>query len=207
MLLRFLARPFIKSSSFLTFCSKNFFIKPVNLLDWPVEHGLGIGFQVDDWERQYPGTVTKFLPWIEAVENLTNIQRPEYYSSAISLFKMSCDIVDTILNYDNLEEFFYKFDYPAEFLWYGFYINEESKRYCLKKLIPPNLTLWSWKSLPNNTRLKVYDLQTHLTSLGIHRSQLTQKNYNQLLLMADWLILKGMDGTVVKNCFLNKQYY
>jgi hypothetical protein len=114
--IKLLAASLIEADYYLVLDSKNFFIQPVDLTNWPIIEGNDTSF--DTTWKMYD----KWKPWIDHVHDVTGIETPKTFWRLWTPFTLKTDTVKNIIEtVDVVSLFDAPFENKSEFLLYRFF--------------------------------------------------------------------------------------
>jgi len=191
----------IQGSSYLILDSKNFFIKPTRLSEWPIAEGNGCltdeNHQNDMW-----------LPWINDIKRVTGFPGPFHYWITQTPFVCKTSTVKKILNIMDFEAMFLdrkaggktNIGSPSEFILYGFLADDEPVH--VKPKLRPHKTFWAHEGVPTPEQLQEFYDREAIKVLGFHRN-IMKTNEPALLLIAEFIKGKGFDREIAKKAMLS----
>lgn len=186
--IKLLVSRYINDDTYLILDSKNFFIKPVDLDNWPIAQGNNILDQIKfNW------------PEINTILDKHNITQPINSWSVTTPFRVKKSIIDKMLELD-LNIFLNPVNkWASEFLLYSIFAQADGEP--LTSGFTTNLTFWNDdERLHNLTELdNIYNWPL-LSSLGLH-NQLLNNNIDFSVLI-NWLGQKGFDRDILKRCLI-----
>jgi hypothetical protein len=182
--LKLLAAKHIQSEKYLILDSKNFFVHPQSLDDWPLQDGNGIMYD------------NEILGWHE-VEDFclkNNITWPEKVYMSATPFMVKTDIVKEIIKYDILPLFFDKEStWSSEIFLYSIFTQYFGNPLTQNQV--PNVTFWkSERAITKETLLDVH-AWPNMRSFGLHRDVL--KVGTDLSALIDFLVEIGFDKSKI----------
>lgn len=189
----------IKTDSYLILDSLLCLIKPVNFLDWPIEHGNG------DPVDSTPNKIHFDRCWTDFIQSYTSkyqLSIPTKLYYPLVPFRMNTELSKKIIH-DNLEEKIKNFSIISEFLIYQFYANHFD--------VPLHevrnnqaIIIWENANYPVNLNCLI---EADYKFFGINRYKLkADRNKISLIGITNFLSSLGLNKTLVKNYIQNLKY-
>jgi hypothetical protein len=183
-ILKLLIAEKVTSPRYLILDSKNIFIKPQNIDEWPIKDGNGI---VENYTHRSWKEVNEFC-------TANGISVPtEMYMSATP-FVVDTKIVKKIINFDIFPLFFDKKEWwSSELLLYSIFTHHCGNPITNERI--PNITFWnSERELDKATLLDVFDWP-NMRMFGLHRGIIELNR--DLGNIIDFLVDKGYDRNIL----------
>lgn len=174
---------YIESKSYLILDSKNFFINPTDLNDWPIVEGNGsLHFDLSEhpsWEE-----------WVDYCALQTELNKPKIFWAPETPFRVDTSIVKEILKLD-IDNMFNNCENPSEFLLYRFF-SQTSIR-AQERIV---YTLWPGTTPPNIEILE--EERKNVIMFSLHK-RFIKENLLSFSIIADWLKRIGFPELLVSN--------
>jgi hypothetical protein len=184
--LKLLAVKKIQSDKYLILDSKNFFVHPQSVNDWPLEDGNGI---IDKYDSNGWDEIDKFC-----LDN--HIPVPDNVYNSSTPFIVSTNVVKKIIEFDFLPLFFDKKDWwSSEIFLYSIFTQWAGNK--LKSTPTPNLTFWNTERLLNTETLTDCYTWPNMRTFGLHRHVIELGT--DLTEFIDFLVGIGFDKNIVEN--------
>jgi len=156
--LKLLAATKVQSEKYLMLDSKNFFVHPQLLDDWPITDGNGI---VEDYDNRGWVEIDKFC-----ISNNIPIPKKVYNSS--TPFMVDTAIVREIVKHDILALFFDKKEWwSSEIFLYSIFSQYAGNQ--LQSRSVPNVTFWNTERNLDKSTLTDVHTWPNMRTFGIHR--------------------------------------
>jgi hypothetical protein len=184
--LKLLAVKKIQSDKYLILDSKNFFVHPQTLNDWPLKDGNGI---IDKYDTHGWDEIDKFCS-----DNRIPIPDNVYNSS--TPFIVNTNVVKKIIEFDFLSLFFDKKGWwSSEIFLYSIFTQYAGNK--LKTGSTPNLTFWNTERLLTTETLTDCYTWPNMRTFGLHRHIIELGT--DLSEFVDFLVGIGFDKNIVEN--------
>ena len=188
-LLKLLVANNITQSKYLILDSKNFFIKSLDLNDWPCAEGNNLIAEIDK--------VTPYWPNLDQFCKDLGIIKPKQTWSSSTPFMVKTDTVKQLIQYKKLYSMFLSnFGWSSELLLYSVFAQHLGSE--LTHGVTPNITFWEDESTLDRNTLENFYNWPDIKSLGLHRYAF---EFNQDLSdLINWLVDLGFDKTFIVDC-------
>ena len=191
---------FAKDTSVLVLDSKNFFVRPTNLDDWPVKHGNGEFLSFKEIEGAWELETIK--NWAYYLRDTHGLKIPENFAMILETpFTWQTEIVQKIWkNYDVTGMFLNPSVIPnSEFHMYFFFVNpeelvEKKNKICRVMLWDPPVSYEEYIS-QGTIKCDEFESPTH----GLHRQTRQDMTEESIEIYKKWLTDKGLDAKLVND--------
>jgi hypothetical protein len=189
-LIKMEAAKFVRTKTYLVLDSKNFFVKPTNLYNWPVSEGNNL---IYDIKRDQ-----SLIPWLTMFCEDRNLSFSSTACEPVTPFRLNTDIVLKLLDFDVSKIFSNPTGGISEFVLYSLYSQSQGQQ--LPEGPTTNVTIYDQKILLSDDAAVFEDMHSWplVRQLGLHRSSLENlPRYPQVF--CQWLAGKGLELSVINN--------
>ena len=192
-LLKFMIARQLRCDSYLILDSKNFFIKPIDLTQWPIAEGS------HDVAKITPGTLA--WNWLSYLEEKYKLPKLNFHWSSFTPYRVKTDTVREILKLDMVEMFKNIADqWVSEFILYSQFVNPPDPRPGVKVA----KICFNSKELPTDDDLDNIKNSVDTKMLSVHRSAIygninDPRDENKLKLLRDFLVSINLDQQLIND--------
>lgn len=189
-LIKMEAAKFVRTNTYLVLDSKNFFVKPTNLYNWPVSEGNNL---IYDIKRDQP-----FIPWLTTFCEDHELSFSSAACEPVTPFRLDTNTVLKLLDLDVSKIFNNPEGGISEFVLYSIYTQSQGRR--LPVGPTANVTIYDQKILLSNNAAVFEDMYSWplVCQLGLHRKSLENlPGHPQVF--CQWLASKGLELSVINN--------
>ena len=189
-LIKMEAAKFVRTNTYLVLDSKNFFVKPTNLYNWPVSEGNNL---IYDIKRDQP-----FIPWLTAFCEDYKLSFSSAACEPVTPFRLDTDTVLKLLDLDVSKIFSNPLDGISEFVLYSIYTQSQGRQ--LPEGPTANVTIYDQKTLLSDDAAVFEDMYGWplVCQLGLHRASLENLPEHPRV-FCQWLASKGLELSVINN--------
>ena len=189
-LIKLEAAKFVRTKTYLVLDSKNFFVKPTNLHNWPITEGNNL---IRSIMRDQP-----FVPWMKGFCDAHGLSFSFATCEPVTPFRLNTDITLKLLEFDMAEIFNSQHGDISEFVLYSIYSQSQGQQ--LPTGPTTNVTIYDQKILLNDDVAAFEDMYSWplVCQFGLHRKSLENlPRYPRVF--CHWLASKGLELAVVDN--------
>ena len=189
-LIKMEAAKFVRTKSYLVLDSKNFFVKPTNLYNWPVSEGNNL---IYDIKRDQP-----FITWLTMFCKDHELSFSSTACEPVTPFRLDTNTVLKLLDLDIAKIFSNPEGGVSEFVLYSIYTQSQGRQ--LPEGPTANVTIYDQKILLSDDSAIFEDMYSWplVCQLGLHRKSLENLPKHPRV-FCQWLASKGLELSVINN--------